>query len=194
MSTKMLEKRINAGKFKGKSIKLPSKDSTRSSKSIVLGSLFDTLQFDIVDATFVELFAGSGSVGLEALSRGAKRVIFFEKDRDALRVLRSNIASLDPHSCEVIAGDSFINAPTLLAKLHSAYIYIDPPFSFRDGMSQIYEKMLLLIEKLPKQSVKQLIIEHMSSLEMPVSVGEFVQIKQKRFGATTLTYMEIRES
>jgi len=69
MKSKPFTKKIVAGKFKNKVIKLPSKTTTRSSKSIVLESFFNTLQFDIIDANFVEVFSGSGSVGLEALSR-----------------------------------------------------------------------------------------------------------------------------
>ena len=87
-NSKTLSKKIISGKFKGKVLKLPSKTTTRSSKSIVLESFFNTLQFDIVGATFVEVFSGSGSIGLEALSRGAEEIIFMEKDREALKVLK----------------------------------------------------------------------------------------------------------
>ena len=71
-------KKIISGKYKGRSLKLPSKTTTRSSKVIVLESFFNTIQFGIMDAVFVEVFSGSGSVGLEALSRGAKKIIFME--------------------------------------------------------------------------------------------------------------------
>ena len=70
--SKPITKKIISGKFKNKVLKLPSKTTTRSSKAIVLESFFNTIQFDIIDATFVEVFSGSGSIGLEALSRGAK--------------------------------------------------------------------------------------------------------------------------
>jgi len=73
MKSSPITKKIVAGRFKNKVLKLPSKTTTRSSKAIVLESFFNTVQFDIIDATFVELFSGSGSVGLEALSRGAKK-------------------------------------------------------------------------------------------------------------------------
>ena len=78
MKNKPLTKKIVMGKFRGKTLKLPSCETTRSSKNIVLESFFNTIQFDIVDATFVEGFSGSGSIGLEALSRGASKVFFME--------------------------------------------------------------------------------------------------------------------
>ena len=67
MKNKKFVKKIIAGKYKGKTLHLPSKATTRSSKSIVLESFFNTLQFDIVESVFVEVFSGSGSIGLEAL-------------------------------------------------------------------------------------------------------------------------------
>lgn len=155
-------KKIISGKFKGRLLKVPSKTTTRSSKTIVIESFFNTLQFDIIDANFVELFSGSGCIGLEALSRGAKNIFFMEKDRDALKILKTNITSLDTKSCKVYEGDSFINIDTVVSQLkkikEQAYFYIDPPFSIRDGMEEIYDKTMNLIASLPKEQVKMIII------------------------------------
>jgi 16S rRNA (guanine(966)-N(2))-methyltransferase RsmD len=185
-------KKIISGKYKGKSLKLPSKTTTRSSKVIVLESFFNTIQFGIMDAVFVEVFSGSGSVGLEALSRGAKKIIFMEKDRDALKILHENIAQTDPTLCEVISGDSFINIKTAISRVKnigkSAYLYIDPPFSVREGMEDIYEKMIELIKEFPYELCEMLIIEHMSSLELPEVIAQYTKTKTKKFGNTSLTY------
>jgi len=192
-NSKKLTKKIISGKFKGKVLTLPSKVTTRSSKAIVLESFFNTLQFDIIDSTFVEVFSGSGSIGLEALSRGAKEILFMEKDRDALKTLKDNIALTDPSACEVFSGDSFenINAvvKTLKRKNEDAYFYIDPPFSIREGMEDIYDKMINLIASLPQEVVKLIIIEHMTGLEIPETLGTYSIMKAKKFGNTTLTYL-----
>ena len=194
MKSKPLTKRIISGKFKGKTLKLPSKTTTRSSKGIVLESFFNTIGFDIMDSTFVEVFSGSGSIGLEALSRGAEKIIFMERDRDALKVLKDNISLTDPSSCEVLGGDSFENIKSVVSQLkkknESAYFYIDPPFSIREGMEDIYDKTIDLIASLPKENVKLIIIEHMSGLEIPSAINEFKIKKSKKFGNTTLTYLE----
>jgi 16S rRNA (guanine(966)-N(2))-methyltransferase RsmD len=194
MKNKNLTKKIISGKFKGRVLLLPSKTTTRSSKAIVLESFFNTIQFEIIDSLFVEVFAGSGSIGLEALSRGAKKIIFMEKDRDALRVLKNNIALTDTKACEVLSGDSFENIKEVIKILknqnESAYIYIDPPFSIREGMEDIYENMIDLIKSLPKENVKLIIIEHMTALEIPKAIGAFKIKKTKKFGKTSLTYME----
>ncbi len=195
MKNRQLTKKIIAGKFKGKTLNLPSKTTTRSSKTIVLESFFNTLQFEIVDANFVEVFSGSGSIGLEALSRGAKKIYFMEKERDALKTLKSNIAKTDPNACEVFGGDSFVNINAVVAALkkqnEDAYFYIDPPFSIREGMEDIYDKTLRLIENLPQKSVKMIIVEHMSGLEIPHMIGSYKQQKSKKFGNTTLTYFNM---
>jgi 16S rRNA (guanine(966)-N(2))-methyltransferase RsmD len=195
MKTKPLTKKIISGKYRGKTLKLPSKNSTRSSKSIVLESFFNTIQFDIVESHFVEVFAGSGSIGLEALSRGASKIYFMEKDRDALKVLKENIAQTDPTKCEVFGGDSFITIKDVVKRVvkqdEEAYFYIDPPFSIREGMEDIYDKMIALIASLPQESVKLIIIEHMTGLELPSEIGIYKMKKSKRFGNTTLTYFDI---
>jgi len=192
-NNKKFAKKIISGKYKGITLDLPSKTTTRSSKVIVLESFFNTLQFDIVDANFVEVFSGSGSIGLEALSRGAKAIVFMEKDRDALKILKSNIAKTNPNACSVYGGDSFENINAIVSKLKSsgedAYFYVDPPFSIREGMENIYDKTMNLIAKLPSQCVKLIIIEHMSGLEIDAVIGSYKIIKSKKFGNTTLTYL-----
>lgn len=195
MKSKPFVKKILAGKYKNKVLKLPSLRTTRSSKSIVLESFFNTLQFDIVDSTFVEVFSGSGSIGLEALSRGAKSVKFMEKDRDALNILKQNIKQTDPSACEVFAGDSFSNISNVVNSLKNeeAYFYIDPPFSIREGMEDIYDNMLKLIASLPSKNVKLIIIEHMSTLEIPKNIGKYVIKKSKKFGNTSLTYLDVED-
>jgi len=193
-NSKQLTKKIIAGKYKGKTLQLPSKQTTRSSKAIVLESFFNTLQFDIMDATFVELFSGSGSIGLEALSRGAKQIYFMERDREALKTLKANIAQTNPSACEVFSGDSFINIEQVIARLKraktKAYFYIDPPFSIREGMEDIYDKTMDLIASLPVENVEMIIIEHMSGLKIPENLGSFSIKKSKKFGNTTLTYLQ----
>lgn len=187
-----LHKKIVAGKFKGKTLLLPSKETTRSSKAIVLESFFNTIQFDIIDAYFVEVFAGSGSIGLEALSRGANCIFFMEKDKEAIKTLKANISQTDPNACEVFAGNSFETIALVKKRLKSlekgAFFYIDPPFSFREGMETIYDQTLGLIAALPLEMVTLITVEHMSTLELPEAIGPFNQIKSKKFGNTTLTY------
>ena len=87
---------IIAGKYKGKKIEIPDISTTRSSQSILKESFFNTVQFEIIGKNFVEVFSGSGSIGLEALSRGAGECYFIEHNKIAYKVLQQNIKQLDP--------------------------------------------------------------------------------------------------
>lgn len=184
-----LSVKILAGKYKNKTVKLPSKATTRSTKSIMKESLFNTLQFDIVGENFVEIFGGSGSMGLEALSRGAKRAYFFEKDKYAYEVLKYNCKQIAPNDTSCVYGDSFKEFPKFLQSFtQNAYFYFDPPFDIRDGMSEIYDKTLNLISLIPKNQSNLIIVEHMSSKKMPQEIGSYTIKKTKKFGKSSLTY------
>jgi len=183
--------RINSGKHKGRKIALPSLETTRSTKSIIRESFFNTVQFEIIGKIFVEVFAGSGSMGLEALSRGAKRVYFIEKDPDAYKILRENIKTLGCEVCEAINGDSFIEFPRLIERIdEKSYFYFDPPFEIREGMDEVYEKTYRLIKKIPEEICEMITIEHMSSIKIPQQIGIYSVYKSKKFGKTTLTYLK----
>ncbi len=180
---------ISAGKYKGKKIALPSLESTRSTKSILKGSLFDSLQNDIVDEVFIEVFGGSGSMGLEALSRGAKHAYFIEKDRDAFAILKKNCKNIDENSSTPLLGNSFDLFPELLKRLKNrAYFYFDPPFSIREGMDDVYQKVIALIASIPLELAHLIAIEHMSTLQMPEKIGNFTLQKTKKFGKSSLSY------
>ena len=189
---KNLQTRIIGGKYKGKKIKLPSLEVRRSSKSILRESLFNTLQYDIIDSNFVEVFAGSGSVGLEALSRGAKHVYFIELDRKSFEILQKNAKSLEIDKCTLIYGDAFEKIFDILEDLkrkkEKAYFYFDPPFSIREGKEDIYEKVFETIKKIPKELVEMIIIEHMSKMDMPEKINGFKLAKTKKFGKSSISY------
>jgi len=184
--------KIIGGDFKGKLIEIPNIFTTRSSKGILKESLFNTLQFEIMDKNFVEVFSGSGSIGLEALSRGASQCYFIEYNKVAYKVLQENIQRLNPAKCQHMFGDSFEKFDTLLAMVEKreekTYFYFDPPFATRDGMDDVYDKTLELIGKIDASKCMMAIVEHMSQLEMPEKIGDLVQVKRKKFGRSTMTY------
>ncbi len=189
---KEFKTRIIGGKYRGRKIKIPAANTTRSSKNILKEALFNTLQNDTYGVIFVELFAGSGSVGFEALSRGASRLIAFEQDRNAFEVLKKNAALFD-EDIELVFGDSFANFASIAQRLaqqkQSATIYyFDPPFEIRDGMSDIYEKTKMLISKIVPNSSDIVIIEHMSTAKLSQTIGAFELFKRKKYGKSSLSY------
>ena len=86
--------RITGGEFGGRNLKVPKSDAIRPTQDRVREALFNIIQFEVAGSEFLDLFAGSGAVGLEALSRGAKSVTFVESNRRHLAVLKENLGSL----------------------------------------------------------------------------------------------------
>ena len=189
---KELSTYIIGGKYKGKKLLLPSKDTTRSTKSILKESFFNTIQFDIIDSIFFEVFGGSGSMGLEAISRGAKKAFFIEIDKNSYNTLNKNIKSISENQCYSFLGDSFELYYNILEKIDEpAYIYFDPPFDIRENMQDIYLKTIKLIENTSPQKVKLIAIEHISKKNFPDKIGKFTKKKTKKFGKSSLTYYYI---
>ncbi|KLD95978.1 16S rRNA (guanine(966)-N(2))-methyltransferase RsmD [Aliarcobacter butzleri] len=184
--------KIIAGVYKGKVLELPSLDVTRSSKSALKESVFNVLQFDIIDKIFIESFAGSGSIGLEAISRGAKRSYFIELDKNSYSILVRNCKSIDIEKCQTIQGNAFVQTPLILDFMRNSkdeiILYVDPPFDYREGMDDIYEKSFHMIENIEADNIFMIIIEHVSKLEIPQILGKFSLDKTRKFGKSSLSY------
>ena len=191
-----LHSTIVAGKYKGVKIDLPSLETTRSSKNIVKESYFNTIQFDVIDCTLVEVFSGSGSIGLEALSRGAEHVYFMEKDKAAFQTLNKNIRTVGADNITAIYGDSFETIHQVIKELSKArtkaFFYVDPPFSFREGMEEIYNKMIQMLSSIPIEMIELVTIEHMTGLELPKTIGSLQLKKTKKFGKTSLSHYIVK--
>ncbi|NPA88220.1 16S rRNA (guanine(966)-N(2))-methyltransferase RsmD [Caminibacter pacificus] len=189
--------KIIAGKYRGKKLYMNDKETTRSTKQILKESIFNSLQWEVPDSTWVEVFSGVGSIGLEAISRGAKKAYFLEKDPEAAKVLKRNIDSLKPEDsekCEIILGDSFDTIWDVIEKLKrekdKAIFYFDPPFAIREGYEDIYDKVQNLIKQLPKMNVEKILIEHQSDYEFPEYLGKYKKTKTKKFGKSAVTFYE----
>ena len=188
--------KIIAGAYKGKVLSLPSLDVTRSSKAVLKESVFNVLQFDIIDKIFIESFAGSGSIGLEAISRGAKRAYFIELDKKSYSILVKNCKSINIEKCQTIQGNAFVQTPLILEFLKNSkeevILYVDPPFDYREGMEDIYDKSFRMIENIENSNIFKIIIEHESKLEVPKILGKFSLEKTRKFGKSSLSYFSYK--
>lgn len=119
---------ITGGKFKGKKLKVPKGDIVRPSSSLIKQSLFNILQNDIYDKVFVDIFAGSGSVAIEALSRGAKKAVLVERDRSVLGVLNANITALDIQAQTQVLIIDALKDLNRLKGINPDIIFVDPPY------------------------------------------------------------------
>ena len=141
--------RVIGGVFKGKKLFLPNNKSTRPLKDLVKESIFNLIQhsnkinIDIKNSSVLDLFSGSGSFGIECLSREAKKVVFLENYPEALKVLEKNIKSLkNTENYEIIKADCFnFFKSNKRINLKFDIIFIDPPYK-ELKINEIIEKII----------------------------------------------------
>jgi 16S rRNA (guanine966-N2)-methyltransferase len=121
--------RIIAGEHRGRRLEAPSGRTTRPMLDRVREALFSTLGERVLGARVLDLFAGSGSLGLEALSRGAERARLVERDRDALRALQKNVATLQlADRAEIVRGDALDPRTWSAGETLADLCFYDPPY------------------------------------------------------------------
>ncbi|MBI4859260.1 MAG: 16S rRNA (guanine(966)-N(2))-methyltransferase RsmD [Candidatus Riflebacteria bacterium] len=123
--------RIIAGDLKGRRLHSPAGDQTRPITDMIRGALFNVLGARVRGARFLDLFAGSGSVGLEAVSRGAGHVVWVEASRTALHALRQNVRELAPGLLPAVLPvrvESFLSGGGPAGPGRFDLVFADPPF------------------------------------------------------------------
>ncbi|NQU41367.1 MAG: 16S rRNA (guanine(966)-N(2))-methyltransferase RsmD [Lentisphaerae bacterium] len=125
--------RITGGEFRGRVLRAP-KAGVRPTQDRVRQAVFNILMDRVAGERFLDLYAGSGAVGLEALSRGASEVVWVEQDRRALSVLRANVADLGHGAGQVVADDVIRFLGRVAGRGVFDVVYADPPYTDgRDG-------------------------------------------------------------
>jgi len=178
--------RVISGLYKGRKLKFIKDKEIRPTKGIVREAIFDTLRAWIVNKKVIELFAGCGMLGIEALSHGAKKIIFVEREKKCVEIIKENIKNLKlEKKCEILKGDSEYEIEKL-ENLKYDLIISDPPYNFPvSKLERIMEKIVKL-DILKKNGI--LVIEHEFKKEVPIVEG-FELIKKKKYGKTGLTYL-----
>lgn len=180
--------RIIAGEFRGRSIAAPRTDATRPITDRVKQSLFDILAPRIEGAIVYDVFCGSGSMGLESLSRGAGAASFFDAGREAIRALHANIGSLGvADRSTVIQSDVFAwfhahPAPAVAADL----VFLDPPYRFaRERATELQRLTERLIAHLAPDGV--IIYRHDTGDAL--TLGTLARYDQRMYGSMTLEFL-----
>ena len=136
--------RITGGELRGRAVSAPSTASLRPTQDRVREALFNILAPEIAGADFLDLFAGTGAVGLEALSRGARRATFVESNRRHLAVLNANVAALGAVSrAEVVAADAYRWIAGGSAGPGFSIAFADPPYALGEerGYASVLEAL-----------------------------------------------------
>jgi 16S rRNA (guanine(966)-N(2))-methyltransferase RsmD len=170
--------RIIAGEYRSRRLlSLPGTD-VRPTSDKLRETLFNILGPSIAGKVFVDAYAGTGAVGIEALSRGAKHVVFIEKNNDACELIRANLGALKiGREGRLIKGSANVH----LGRLPADIVFIDPPYP----KEREYEASMEALEKEPPSMV---ILQHSSRFAVKEEYGPLARTRTLKQGENTLSF------
>ena len=176
---------IIGGKLKGAKLKLPGVRATRPSNNKIREAIFDILGGRVLDALCLDLFSGTGALGIEALSRGAKEVIFVERDKRNKKVILENLKTLGLADGGKVIGMDAERALKRLSKEGFKFdlIFADPPYL--KGLAEKCLRNLAGCDIL--FSCALVVIEHHKKEELPEQLNRLVLHRRKKYGDTLLS-------
>lgn len=179
--------RVITGNAKGRRLQTPSGLETRPTSEVTKEAVFSIMQFEIEGANVLDLFAGSGQMGIEALSRGAKFCVFVDSARACQQVQRQNLAHTGLSAQARIVGT---DAAVFLKSTAGPFdiVFLDPPY--HAGLAQ---KLLPRIADITRAS-GFIFCEHDRDEQMPAQAGNFLLIKQYRYGKSSISLYRTPQS
>ncbi|MGD0772350.1 MAG: 16S rRNA (guanine(966)-N(2))-methyltransferase RsmD [Candidatus Solibacter sp.] len=170
--------RVIAGQFRSRRLESIPGDATRPTADRVREALFNILQTRISGASFVDAYAGTGAVGIEALSRGAAHAWFLERDRRALDAIRKNLASLGvERRATILAGKVLVT----LERCPAGIVFLDPPY----GQADEYTGALELLGVHPPALA---IAQHSIHLKLKDAYGALHRTRMVKHGDNALSF------
>lgn len=176
--------RIITGKAKGRKLITLEGEATRPTSERIKGAIFSAIQFDIEDRAVLDLFAGSGQMGLEALSRGASKATFIDLSRDAMDIVKKNAESTKLYEeSKFVVSDAANYLRKLAGREKFDLVFIDPPYAM--NLCKKTVEALLRYEVLSNGAIVVL-----ESGEEEINLGDtpyssFEVIKSERYGSKT---------
>lgn len=183
--------RVIAGSAKGRRLKMVPGDTTRPVMDRVKEACFNILGRRVVGASFLDVFAGTGSVGIEALSRGARRAVFFEIDRKAIKVIQDNLQATRLGERAVVQrGDALLWLRQTPIEVFD-FIYIAPP-----QYKELWRQTLDILDHNSGWAAEQaVIIVQIDPFErQTVALEHFQLYDERRYGSTLLLFFSHQET
>lgn len=180
--------RIIAGTLKGRRLRTEDGFAVRPTSDRLRETLFNILMTSIEDASFLDLCAGSGAVGIEAISRGAGHVTFVEQSRKTLRNLVENLNHCKIEDGFTLVQRDVVSAVKQFVAEEQAFdlVFFDPPYA-----SEVYGPVMELFGEQPLLTEDgMLIVEHNSKASMPETVGALRRFREVRQGESSLSFYE----
>lgn len=183
--------RVITGTAKGRRLKAPKGMETRPTSDRIKEALFNIIGTKVINVNFLDLFAGTGAIGIEALSRGAERAVLVEKNPKTTKIIRENLEITGLSDGAVVMVQEADKALDTLAIKGEQFgiIFIDPPY-----LKGLEKQSLEKIDRTNLLVPGGLIITESSKLDnMPEAVGRVKLFRQERYGDTVLSFYQITE-
>ena len=181
--------RVIAGKYRSRPLKTPGFLGIRPTSDRLRETLFNILGPSVEDSLFVDLYAGTGAIGIEAISRGAREVVFVDRDPDCISLVRQNLESLEIRTgVEVITSNAQRGLDKLAARhLIADFIFFDPPYDDA-GYSDLLEYLDASHLVAPQGIV---IAEHSSKFELPERFDRLERTRLLEQGDAALSFYRL---
>jgi 16S rRNA (guanine(966)-N(2))-methyltransferase RsmD len=183
--------RIIAGRGKGRRLKTPRGLETRPTAARLRQTLFDILAPVLPGCRFLDAFAGSGAIGVEALSRGASRVVFVDASAPAVAAIRDNLTALAAGGeTQVFRQDARVALAALAdSGVRFDVVYLDPPYD-----SELYEELLDVVSTMGLlEEGGVAVAEHFHKRALPATIGRLARTRSVRVGDHRLTFYRTQE-
>lgn len=181
--------RVISGKVRGLTLKTIQSDSTRPTRDMVREALFSILINQIPGCSFLDLFAGSGAVGIEALSRGAAFAMFIDNNPQCTQMIRENIAKARMTECAEVYHTDYQKALNKIKEHSFDIIFIDPPYHHEMGIDAI--------QRISNQNLLKedgiIVWETDTDEVVPDEIGKFTKFNYKRYGRNRLSFFKRKE-
>lgn len=173
--------RVITGTARGRKLIAPEGLDVRPTKDSVKEAIFSAIQFETEGSVVLDLFSGSGQLGIEAVSRGAKKAYLVDSSQNSIKFIKQNVAHVGFESqCEIVNMPNSAFLRTTGEKFDIALL--DPPYE----KSLIQRSLPALTEKMKDTGV--IICEHKPGCRLPEEINGFVITKSKKYGKTALTF------
>jgi 16S rRNA (guanine966-N2)-methyltransferase len=182
--------RVIAGKFRSRRLKGPGALALRPTSDRLRETLFNILGPAVEDSLFVDLYAGTGAIGIEAISRGARQTIFVESHPKAGRLIRENLATLKILSAfELIEADVLVGLRNIAGRhLLADFVFLDPPYERTEEPLRVLEFLDRSRLVAPQGLV---IVEHRSGMKTPDRLNRLECTRQLEQGDATLSFYRL---
>jgi 16S rRNA (guanine966-N2)-methyltransferase len=182
--------RVIAGKFRSRTLRSLKGQALRPTSDRLRETLFNILGSTVVDSLFLDLYAGTGAVGIEALSRGARTAIFVEQHAPATALIRRNLESLGiSGKAEILGVDVLRGLERLEARhVHAQFVFLDPPYA----ATEEYEPVIEFLGRSPIVAPGgRIIAEHLRKRALPERIGELELTRVVGQGDAALSFYRL---